>query len=52
MCRPGQIRPLRGGEIIARDHIGLTEVPGLELNENVAPEHRHKKGGIPLFDRP
>ena len=40
-----------GGEIIQGGHIELTEAPGLglELNQEVALEHRHSKGGIPFF---
>ena len=40
-----------GGEIIRDGRIALTEAPGLglELNEEVALEHRHIKGGIPFF---
>ncbi len=42
-----------GGEVIRDGHIELTEAPGLglELNEEVALEHRHDKGGIPFFDK-
>lgn len=42
-----------GGEIIEDGHIGLTEAPGLglQLNEEVALEHRHDKGGIPFFGK-
>ncbi len=42
-----------GDEIIVNGAIQLTEAPGLglELNEEVAFEHRHTKGGIPFFDR-
>lgn len=42
-----------GGEVIREGHIELTEAPGLglELNEEVALEHRHEKGGVPFFDR-
>jgi galactonate dehydratase len=41
-----------GGEIIQDGRIELTEAPGLglELNQEVALEHRHSKGGIPFFD--
>ena len=40
-----------GGEVIQDGHIELTEAPGLglELNEEVALEHRHSEGGIPFF---
>ena len=40
-----------GGEVVTDGHIELTEAPGLglELNEEVALEHRHSKGGIPFF---
>jgi L-alanine-DL-glutamate epimerase-like enolase superfamily enzyme len=40
-----------GGDIITEGHIELTEAPGLglELNPEVALEHRHSKGGIPFF---
>jgi L-alanine-DL-glutamate epimerase-like enolase superfamily enzyme len=42
-----------GGDIIVNGSIQLTEAPGFgfELNEEVAFEHRHQKGGIPFFDR-
>lgn len=42
-----------GGEVITAGHIELTEAPGfgLELDEEVALEHRHDKGGVPFFDR-
>jgi galactonate dehydratase len=40
-----------GGKVIQDGHIELTEAPGLglELNEEVALEHRHSEGGIPFF---
>lgn len=42
-----------GGKVIREGHIELTEEPGLglELDEEVALEHRHEKGGIPFFGR-
>ena len=42
-----------GGEVINDGHIQLTESSGLglELNEEVAYEHRHDKGGVPFFGR-
>lgn len=42
-----------GGDIIVDGHIQLTEAPGLglELNEEVAFEHRHTKGGVTFFGR-
>ncbi len=42
-----------GGEIIVDGAIQLTEAPGLglELDEDVAFEYRHTKGGIAFFDR-
>ena len=40
-----------GGTIIENGHIKLAEAPGLglELNHDVAREHRHAKGGVPFF---
>jgi len=40
-----------GGEVVTDGHIELTQAPGLglDLNEEVALEHRHSKGGIPFF---
>jgi galactonate dehydratase len=42
-----------GGDIITEGSIELTEAPGLglELDEEVALEHRHSKGGMPFFEQ-